>query len=131
MVKEDHDDDAAEAELPLQEQFRRFHLNHRHVYKTLVEHAREAKSRGMRKVGMARLLAHATWEEGMSKNRWDGFKMNNGFHGLYARLILLREADLAGILAVRELRAAGLKKIDVDAFLGRMIAKDFGTGKAK
>ena len=82
-----------------------FHAENPHVYDALVAMAREAK-----KAGHAVIVISTLWEV----LRWNalfkttanaaGFKLNNNLRSRYAREIMARESDLAGIFHTRLLR---------------------------
>jgi hypothetical protein len=81
--------------------FDRFHANNPHVYKTLVALARQWVSRtGRSKLGIATLFERARWEIAVT-TVGDDFRLNNSHRAYYARLIMLREPDLAGLFDLR------------------------------
>lgn len=90
----------------IQEAFEAFHAENPQVYSELVALARQARSRGHQKIGIELLFAVCRWERMMRTTSSDGFKLNDHFTSRYARLIMQREPDLAGLFETRELRAA-------------------------
>lgn len=83
-----------------------FHEANPHVYTRLVELARAwVQRRGPRKLGMKMLFEVLRWEVAM-RTTGDDFKLNNNYTSYYARLIMERESDLAGIFETRALHAA-------------------------
>lgn len=88
------------------DQFAKFHDRNPHVYDELVRLARQAKDRGHRRIGIELLFAVIRWERMMSTTDPTGFKLNDHYTSRYARLIMEREPDLAGMFRLRKLRAA-------------------------
>jgi hypothetical protein len=84
------------------ERFAAFHRANPEVYAELRRLAREAKGRGVRKLGMRMLWEVLRWNESDRATR--EFKLNNDFHSRYARM-LDEEPDLAGLFDFRELRS--------------------------
>jgi hypothetical protein len=81
--------------------FDRFHADNPKVYETLVRLAREWVGRtGRHKLGIATLFERARWEIALATTDAD-FKLNNSHRAYYARLIMLREPDLAGLFDLR------------------------------
>lgn len=89
--------------LPIGERFARFHAANPHVYDRLVELAREWKRRRGERVGIGMLFEVLRWEVAMQTSG-DEFRLNNDFRSYYARLIMQREGDLAGIFETRRSR---------------------------
>lgn len=86
----------------IDEQFYAFHQEHPEVYYQLVRLAREWRSHGHRKLGIATLFEKLRWEwhiAGLTDA--DGYKLNNNYRALYARLIMEREPDLDGLFETR------------------------------
>lgn len=81
--------------------FDRFHADNPRVYEVLVRLAREWVARtGRHKLGIATLYERTRWEIALATSDPD-FKLNNNFRAYYARLIMLREPDLAGLFDLR------------------------------
>lgn len=85
--------------------FEDFHRDNPIVYDVLVRLAREwrAKFNG-RKVGLAALRETARWTIAFATNDVD-FKINNNYTPFYARLIMAREPELAGLFDLRSSEA--------------------------
>lgn len=88
----------------IEEAFWRFHTENRHVYDELVMLARRAKSRGASKLGIGMLFEVLRWRHTL-RTGGDDFKLNNNYRSYYARMIMLKEADLEGIFETRKLHA--------------------------
>ncbi len=85
--------------------FATFHAANPHIYTELVTLARQARSRGYRRIGIELLFAAMRWNRMMRTTADEfGFKLNDHFTSRYARLIMAREPDLDGIFALRSLR---------------------------
>ena len=85
--------------------FMDFHARNPVVYATLVRLARYAKGRGLRRIGIRMLYERMRWEitvETDTPNAAEPFKLNDHHTARYARLIMLREADLADLFEIRE-----------------------------
>jgi hypothetical protein len=85
-------------------EFVAFHRGNPHVYERIVNLARAAVDRGAAKLGMKQLFEVLLWEVSMRTRDWTEFKLNNNYTSYYARLVMHREADLAGIFDVRQQR---------------------------
>lgn len=93
----------------IEARFRVFHVEHPEVYDELAKMARELRGLGHPRLGIRMLWEVVRWRTmlgaiGQAREA-DGFKLNDHFPSRYARLIMAREADLAGIFETRELRA--------------------------
>lgn len=87
------------------DRFDDFHRNNRHVYEALVRLAREwVATTGQHRLGIKTLFERARWEIAMSTSNAE-FKLNNDFTAFYARLIMVREPDLADMFALRRSQA--------------------------
>jgi hypothetical protein len=85
--------------------FQAFHEANPAVYGELVRLARELVERGRARAGIGMLWEVLRWD--LIRSTIGGaFKLDNRFRSRYARLIMEREADLAGFFETRELRAA-------------------------
>lgn len=83
------------------EQFATFNDENPAVYAALVRLAREwVASTGRHKLGIKTLFERTRWEIAMTTTDPD-FKLNNNFTAYYARLIMLREPDLAEMFTLR------------------------------
>ena len=90
----------------IDDRFARFHHDNPHVYDELVRLARRAKDRGHKTIGIELLFAVIRWERMMSTRDASGFKLNDHYTSRYARMMMEREPDLAGMFRTRKLRAA-------------------------
>lgn len=95
----------AEREATIQERFAAFHAAHPEVYAELVELARTARRAGRSRIGIGMLWEVLRWERTLRGVEEGGFKLNDHFRSRYARLLMEREPDLAGIFETRELRS--------------------------
>lgn len=86
---------------PITARFEQFHRDNPTVYLTLVRLAREWVQRtGRHKLGIATLFERARWEIALATSDPD-WKLNNTYRAYYARLIMRREPDLAGLFDLR------------------------------
>lgn len=82
--------------------FNEFHAEHPEVYRQLVRLAREWRSHGHAKLGIATLFEKLRWEWHVSGlEDKDGFKLNNNYRALYARKIMADNPDLDGLFEIR------------------------------
>ncbi len=88
---------------PIVERFDRFHQAHPEVYDELVRLARQAKTAGQKRLGIAMLYEVVRWNRTIAGLPEDGepFKLNNDFRALYARLIMQCNRDLADVFETR------------------------------
>jgi hypothetical protein len=84
--------------------FAAFHTENPHVLALLVRLAREAKARGMERIGAKALIERARWEISL-QTRGDEYRLNNSFASRYARLIADTCPDLATMFQFRRLAA--------------------------
>jgi hypothetical protein len=87
----------------LDREFAAFHEANPHVMATLVRLTREARQRGVQRVGMAMLFEVLRWDHAL-RTQGATFKLNNNLRSRYARAIMAAHPDLAGVYEVRELR---------------------------
>lgn len=101
--------------------FDEFHRDNPQVYRILVELARQwVKGTGRYKLGIGALYERARWEIAIRTSDPD-YKINNNFRAFYARLIMHREIDLAGLFELRTSEA--------DDWLANLIdAEEHGYG---
>lgn len=86
--------------------FREFHAEHPGVYTELVSMARQIKTRGYQRIGIELIWSAFRWNRMMQLPPDEaGFKLNDHYRSRYARLIMLREPDLAAFFQTRNLRA--------------------------
>lgn len=76
-----------------------------HIYETLRRFALEAKRAGRSRIGIAAIFERVRWYTQV-ETRDDTFKLNNNWRSYYARLLMEREPELAGLFETRKLRAA-------------------------
>jgi hypothetical protein len=91
--------------------FREFNAENPHIYRSLVNLAREAKGHGCRHYGIAALYEVLRWRWLIEVKTDDAFKLNNNHRAYYAREIMRREIDLADFF---ETRTAGHEKAEAD-----------------
>ena len=89
-----------------EKRFWRFHKKHPEVYDQLVTMTREAKLAGRTKIGIKMLFEVLRWERIITglPDQDEGFKLNNNYAPRYARLIMDRNPDLAGMFNTREMQ---------------------------
>lgn len=83
--------------------FARFHVEHPDVYDRLCAMTRELVAAGHSRVGIGMLFEVLRWEHARSgpADAVSPFKLNNNYRSRYARLIMDREQDLAGVYETR------------------------------
>jgi len=96
----------SESAATIEGRFRAFHKANPRVYAELVALARQAKKRGATRLGIAQLWEVTRWNILMETADYDAFKLNNTYRSRYARLIMEREPDLAGVFDTRRLQSA-------------------------
>lgn len=97
--------DYPEGAVSIAVRFAAFHETNPHIYERLVRMARALKSRGRDRLGISMLFEVLRWEHATeTDDPTSDLKLNNGYKPHYARLIMEREPDLAGIFETRELR---------------------------
>jgi hypothetical protein len=98
-----------EPENLIRDAFKRFHGENPHVYTELVTMARELVDVGHAKIGIGMLFEVLRWRHAL-RTAGDTFKLNNNYRSYYARLIMRREEDLAGVFELRRLHGPDLEK---------------------
>jgi hypothetical protein len=84
--------------------FLAFHEANPWVYRALVRLARDLHRRGRKRIGIGMLFEVLRWQHSLATvDQASDFKLNNNYRSRYARLIMDREADLAGIFETRRL----------------------------
>jgi hypothetical protein len=83
-------------------EFKDFHAEHPEVYWQLVKLARTWQANGTAKLGIATLFEVLRWNSHLNPQRDSGYKLNNNYRALYARLIMEQEPDLNGLFEIRE-----------------------------
>jgi hypothetical protein len=91
--------------MTIEQAFLRFHAQNPHVYDELVKLARRARRSGSSRVGIGMLFEVLRWRHTL-RTGGDDFKLNNNYRSYYARLIMLREPDLAGVFETRQLHGS-------------------------
>lgn len=94
----------------LQEQFEEFDKANPHVYRQLVELAKQWKAAGHSKCSIDMLFHHLRWKYGIRTNReygintksLDKFKLNDHHTSRYARKIMDENPELAGLFDTRK-----------------------------
>ena len=88
----------------IEQAFLQFHADNPLVYDELVALAKDLRSRQYDTLGIGMLFEVLRWRRMklVAGNDYD-FKLNNNYRAYYARLIMEREPDLAGVFNTREL----------------------------
>ncbi len=101
------------------EAFEKFHQENPDLYRVLVAQARRwVRATGRHRLGIASLFETARWEVSISTTDPD-FKIPNDHKPFYARLIMVQEADLAGLFELRRAEADEW----IDEWIRKMIAE--------
>lgn len=90
--------------MPKADAFEEFHCANPLVYDVFVAQAREWQASGRAKCGVKMLFERVRWELAI-RTVGDDYKINNNHAPFYARLIMAREDDLAGLFNVRSSEA--------------------------
>tara|TARA_Y100000310_G_scaffold324502_1_gene386414 strand:+ start:262 stop:612 length:351 start_codon:yes stop_codon:yes gene_type:complete len=90
----------------LEEKFWDYHISHPEVYEMLVRFAKEWRDRrGSHSIGgMKMLWERVRWEMALNPGPAATFKCNNNHPAFYARLLMEREPELAGLFQLRRQR---------------------------
>ena len=94
----------------IEREFKDFHAEHPEVYDQLIRLARTWQANGTAKLGIATLFEVLRWNSHLNPDKHGGYKLNNNYRALYARLIMEREPDLEGLFELRE-RTAQLHRV--------------------
>lgn len=97
------------------ERFEKFHRENPQFYVDLTTLARRFRDRTGRECGIQRLVEIVRFDLEMQSRTDEEFKVNNDFAAFYARLIMLREPDLAGFFQVRN-------SYEADQWIARLAA---------
>lgn len=89
----------------IERRFAAFHAAHPEVYGEIVKLCHTAKAAGRKKIGIGALWEVMRWNFWLRKDDHEEFRLNNNYRASYARMVMDREPDLAGIFDVRELRS--------------------------
>ena len=86
----------------IESSFLAFHKANPWVYAALVSLARDLLARGRRRQGIGMLFEVLRWQwYRTTADPSSDFKLNNNYRSRYARLIMEREEDLAGVFETR------------------------------
>ena len=89
---------------PIEERFRLFHEANPQVYRELRRLALPLAHAGRKHLGIKMLWENLRYQYALTTD--DGeYKLNNNYTSRYARLLMEREPDLAGLFETRDLRA--------------------------
>jgi hypothetical protein len=80
--------------------FEAFHATNPHVYRALVQLARDLKNRGHERIGIGMLFEVLRWQAALVTSD-SGFKLNNSYRAYYARHIMDTVPELDGIFETR------------------------------
>lgn len=86
----------------IEQAFLEFHKLNPHVYAKLVRMTRELVDAGNPRVSIKMLFEVLRWQH-LLYTTGDDFKLNNNYHALYARLIMINNPDLKGVFQTRRL----------------------------
>lgn len=86
--------------------FRKFHADNPHVADKLEAMAAEWFSKGHPTVAIKMLWEALRWQQGISVETSDAYRLNNNYTARYARLLIQRRPEWAARIKTRELRAA-------------------------
>lgn len=88
-----------------------FHLRHPDVYDGLVRLARQARQRGVERLGIGLIYEVLRWETMMGADvpSEEPFKLNNDYRSSYARWLMETCPDLDGLFMTRAAEADGLE----------------------
>lgn len=114
------------SKMPPTEFFRRFHRRNPHIYLLLVRITRET----LKKTGRKQLPIRLIWETLRAGfltyvTTDDAYRLNNNLAPFYARKIMRRERDLAGVFMTRD-RVVPLRKIGRKPYGPRKIRRTEG-----
>ena len=85
----------------IEDNFNAFHNKNPHVYKSLVDMAKEYRlQRRSSRVGIKTLWEALRWSYFITTTD-DAFKLNNNYSALYARMIMANEPELSGLFEIR------------------------------
>lgn len=81
--------------------FEAFHNQHPWVYDKLRDMALELKRSGFKQYGISGLYEKLRYDYSVQTRDIEGFKLNNNFSALYARLLAQQESDLRNFFKFR------------------------------
>jgi hypothetical protein len=82
------------------ERFERFHSLNPHVYEAIASLVRQLKRRGHKRISMRGLFEFLRTSHAL-QTAGDDYKLNNNFTSFYARLIAVKEPELASLFEFR------------------------------
>ncbi len=91
--------------MDLQTRFEQYHTENPHVYEALVRLAKEARTKGKKRISIKMLFEVVRWEHFLTAKDPDGWRLNNNYHSRYARMIMDRVEGLEDIFEIRRLLA--------------------------
>jgi hypothetical protein len=97
-------------DLTIDQRFAEFHKANPHIYRKLVNLAREVKGAGHTHCSIDFLMHRLRWYHHVELKSTEPFKLNDQFSSRYARAIMLMEPDLCDFFQVRKLRSKGSAK---------------------
>ena len=86
------------------ERWLEFHRANPSVYELFRSFAMQAVNAGMRRLGARVIWERIRWYVHIETNTADEFKLNDHYTPYYARLLMLREPQLAGVFSRRDAR---------------------------
>lgn len=92
--------------------FSEFHNSHPWVYRRLKELALDLKSSGVRYYGISGLYETLRYEASLRSRDEDGFKLNNNFAALYARMLVQDEPSLKEFFRFRMRKPRGTQSME-------------------
>lgn len=93
---------------PIERAFCTFHRTNPHVYLELERLALDLwRLRHPVRIGIKMLWETMRYNMALRTETTDGFKLNNNFHALYARLLIQQQPELGGVIELRERREVG------------------------
>ena len=94
----------------IDERFADFHRKNPHIYRKLVNLAREVKGAGHDHCSIDFLFHRLRWHYRIELKDKSPFKLDDHFTSRYARAIMMCEPDLSDFFEVRKLRSKGSKQ---------------------
>lgn len=95
--------------LSIREQWLAFHAANPAVYSAIVRIARDLRSRGFERCGIALIFERLRWLHAL-RTQGDDYRLNHNWRAWYARAVMEREPDLAGFFEIRRLRSRGCEE---------------------
>ncbi len=93
--------------LTIRERFENFHRANPHAYTLLEDMAHRVWQTGRRRIGIATLVESLRWQYWIATEDIScDFKIDNSYRAYYARLLLERHPEWAGLFALREVHDA-------------------------